>query len=182
VVKIGENMKYTVILMTIMLSFSSCTYKSFTDTVESVYTDEVVVKPTSSNYKTAPNSSNKPILKEPIEVKSPDELAKEQTTRYKKVGRITSSSFDPDVNLYIYNFSSDGDNESSIFFYDKKLPYSISDLVLIDVKDNFLMNIELKSKAGSSSGLTLSQKKKKFRQKKRNYKIREAIEEKINTF
>jgi hypothetical protein len=98
------------------------------------------------------------------------------------VGHITSNSFDPDVNLYIYNFSSDGDDESSIFFYDKKLPYSTSDLVLIDVKDNFLMNIESKGKAGSKKGLTLSQKKKKFKQKKRNYKIREAIEEKINTF
>jgi hypothetical protein len=182
VVKIGENMKYIITLTAIMLSFSSCTYKSFTDTVEGVYTDEVVVKPTSGNYKTLANTSKNPIIKESVVVKSPDELAKEQTTRFKKVGRITSSSFDPDVNLYIYNFSSDGDDESSIFFYDKKLPYSTSDLVLIDVKDNFLMNIESKGKAGSKKGLTLSQKKKKFKQKKRNYKIREAIEEKINTF
>jgi hypothetical protein len=180
-VKIGENMRY-IILAVIVMSFTSCTYKSFTEGVESVYTDEVVIKPTSGNYKSVGATSKKPIIKESYEVKSPDELAKAQTTRFKKVGHITSSSFDSDVNLYIYNFTSDGDEESSIFFYNKKLPYSTSDLVLIDVKDNFLMNIESKGKAGSKKGLTLSQKKKKFKQKKRNYKIREAIEEKINTF
>jgi hypothetical protein len=64
VVKIGENMKYIITLTAIMLSFSSCTYKSFTDTVEGVYTDEVVVKPTSGNYKTLANTSKNPIIKE----------------------------------------------------------------------------------------------------------------------
>ncbi len=162
--------------------FSGCAYRSLTDTIESVYTDEVVVTPTSKNYKSAPTSSTKPILKDEIIIKSDEEKAKAKSDRIKREGYITSFTFDKDINLYLYNFKTTDTDEELVFFFDKKLPYSKDDLLEVDIKDNFLMNHKLKSGVSYSNQFTVSQKIKKLKKRRQNFKIHEAVEEKINTF
>ncbi len=168
------------ILFVVIFLFGGCAFRSLSDTVESIYTDEEVVKPTSANYKLPPSSTNRAILKEEVVAKSPEDIAKEQTKRFKAEGYIRSFSYDPDVKLYIYNFVSK-DNQELVFFYDKKLPYTYGDLVKVDVRDNFLMGIKAQNSNTSTQTLTPTQKRKLIIKKRKKSKIREAVEEKINT-
>jgi len=176
--KIKEIIKVVFVL----LLLDGCAFKSLSDTIEGIYTDEVVVKPSRVNYKNAPSKSSKPILRDATpQTISPQEIAKKQSERFNKKGYIQNISYDPDVSLYIYHFKSVPNNEDIVFFYNKKLPYSSSELIEVDIKDNFLMDVKQKGSKPTYQEPTLSQKIKKHKKRKRNYKIHEAIEEKINT-
>jgi len=173
-------MRYITVFVFGVLFLSSCAFRSLSDTVESIYTDEVVIKPSKVNYGSAPNSSKRAIVKEEIIQKSSDEIAKAQSEKFSKKGYIRSFSFDSDVKLYIYNFATI-DNQELVFFYDKKLPYSYSDLIKVDVKDNFLVSAKALKKDASSKELTPSQKRKLIIKRRKRSNIHEAVEEKINT-
>ncbi|RUM67445.1 MAG: hypothetical protein DSZ06_01105 [Sulfurospirillum sp.] len=175
-------MRNITLFVLITFLYSGCAFKSLGDTVESIYTDTVVVKPSKANYKSAPAVSSKPILRyEGATQETPQEIAKKQTIRINKKGYIQSVSYEPDVNLYIYNFKTVPDNENLVFFYNKKLSYGNFDLIEVDIKDNFLTSVKQNSKPTTFKEPSLSQKIEKHKKRKRNYKIHEAIEEKINT-
>ncbi len=175
-------MKTLLIISLILFINSGCAFRSLGDTIEGIYTDEIVVKPSKSNYKTAPNSSSKPILRDKDdEIKSPQDLAKLQSEIYNTKGYIKSVSFDPDNQLYLYNFQTVPDEKELVFFYDKKLPYKNDELIELSIKDNFLQTVKYKSKIPRYEEPSLSKKIKMHKKRKRNFKIHEAIEEKINT-
>ncbi len=168
-------MKRIYLFLTIF-AFVGCTPKSVVDGVGGIFVDEEVVHAKGGNYSTASATSNTPIIKEQhIKKTSPQESS--QTLS--KTGQITSSSYDPDVKLYIYTFESN-DGEMMTFFYSKKLPYLSQDLLRVTIKDNFLTNY---SKLNGAQTLNPTQKKIKFLHKKRiNSNIQTPVEEKISTF
>ena len=173
-------MRYIIFSVFGLFFFTSCAFKTLGDSVESIYTDEVVIKPSKINYATAPNNSKKAIVKEEIVTKSSEEIAKAQSEKFSKEGYIRSFSFDSEVKLYIYNFATI-DNEELVFFYDKKLPYSYSDLIKVNVKDNFLLSAKAVKKGSSLKNLTPSKKRDLIIKRRKRSNIHEAIEEKINT-
>ena len=144
---------------------------------EDLYTDVKILKPTSKNYKSTNENDTTPIIKEvsntttnPVEPKS---------INIKKTGRIISTIYDSGLKLYLYNFISEPEKEDVIFYYDQKLDFSTAKLLEIDVLDNYLINIKPHH---NKNALIPTQKKKYIKHKKINHNIREAIEEKINTF
>ncbi len=173
-------MKSTLLLATFTLLLGGCAFRSLSDTVESIYTDEEVVKPTAVNYRIAPSVSKKPIIHDAQPTPTPKEKAKAISVRLKTKGYIQSFSYDPDVKLYIYNFTTEN-GEQIIFFYDQKLSYAHNDLIEVDIKDNYLKSAQPAIKSANTKQLTPAKKRKLIIRKRRKSKIREAIEEKINT-
>ncbi len=168
-------MKRFALLATVLL-FTGCTPKSVMDGVEGIFVDEQVVNAKNSNY-SLPANSGGAIIHEKSKSKPATQKSLSQTIS--KSGHISSSSYDSDVKLYIYTLEAD-DGEIVTFFYDKKLPIKPNDLLVVTIKDNYLINY---TKKGSSPSLTPTQKKLKFLQHKRKRsKIQTPIEEKIDTF
>ncbi len=173
-------MKTTLLLASIMLLLGGCAFRSLSDTVESIYTDEEVVKPTAANYKIPPLTSKKPILKEEHITPSQKEKAKAISLRLKTKGYIQSFTYDPDIKLYVYNFTTES-GDQIIFFYNQKLSYANNDLIEVDIKDNYLKSAQPAIKSLNPKQLTPAKKRKLIIKKRRKSKIHEAIEEKINT-
>lgn len=164
-------------IMIASLAFTACSYTNSMNSFEDIYTDVRVIKPTSKNYKTASAGSSTPIIKETTS--SPVELVEQKSIHLKKMGRIISTTYDQDVKLYLYTFISEPEGENIIFYFDQKLNHLSSDLLNVDILDNYLITA---TRYHDTSSSTPSPKKKYIKHKKRNHNIREAIEEKINTF
>jgi hypothetical protein len=158
--------------------FLGCTPKSALESIDNIWTDEVVIDAKKFKQKSIPQNPTAPIMSEKEKKrKTKEEIA---STQISKKGRIVRVSYDPDVKLYIYTFASNGDEEYISFFYDKKLPYSQNDIINVRIKDNFLID---SSPIDESTSVTPSQKIKRIISKKRKKSnISEPIEEKINTF
>ncbi len=161
-------------IFTLSWLFSAC---SAINSFEDLYTDVKVVKPTSKNYKNSQSSDTTPIIKEAVATTAKAEEPK--SVNIKKVGHITSITYDPGLKLYLYTFLSEPEQEEVVFYYNQKLHYAHDNLLKIDVLDNYLIHaIPYHDK----HKLIPSKKKKMIKHKKINHNIREAIEEKINTF
>lgn len=164
-------------IMTTAFLFSACSYTNSMNSFEDIYTDVRIVKPTSKNYKIADGGDITPIIKETIT--SSSEPVEQKSVHLKRTGRIVSTTYDQDVKLYLYTFITEPEGENIIFYFDQKLNHLSSDLLNVDILDNYLITA---TKYHDKTSSTISQKKKYIKHKKRNYNIREAIEEKINTF
>ena len=170
-----------ILLLSVLgLFITACSYRDGVDSIEDIYTDVKVIKASSGNYAGKVSESSKPILKETKYNSAPEYTQEEeQSVHIKKTGSIIDVAFEDNVKLYVYTFLSRNDQEQITFYYDKKLNYSSKTLLDIDVLDNFLITAK---KHRGDTLKTKSNKKKYIKHKKRNYNIREAIEEKINTF
>jgi len=164
-------------IMIVSLFLTSCTYRGSLDAFEDLYTDVQIIKPNAKNYQSSENTSTTPIIKEST---PPATLQTEkQSVHIKETGRILSTIYDENVKLYIYNFISEASQEQLVFYYDKKLKFTSSSLINVNILDNYLISAtEHKNKVSKK----LINKKKYIKHMKRNRNIREAIEEKINTF
>jgi hypothetical protein len=168
------RLKQTVVFIMIAWMLSGCSGRGAFD---EIYSEVQVVKPTAKNYAATSNNSTSSILKE----KHPNAT---QTEEIKSVhihtsGRIIDVTFDQDSKLYLYTLLSTKDSERTLFYYDKKLNYASSTLIDVDILDNYLITAK---KHTITTNVKSTKKKKIIKHKKRNYNIREAIEEKINTF
>ncbi len=159
------------------LLFTACSFTNGINSFEDLYTDVKVVKPTTNNYKTANASNSAPIIKETHQTTTAPSQAK--SLNIKKTGHIISTTYDPDLKLYLYTFLSQPEGEDVIFYYDQKLRFDKTNLIDIDVLDNYLIHA---LPHPDKKHLIAPQKKKYIKHKKINHNIREAIEEKINTF
>ncbi len=164
-------------IMIAPLLFTACSYTNNMNTFEDLYTDVKILKPTSKNYKATNSENSTPIIKDTPT--SPTQAIEQKSVHLKKTGRITSTTYDQDVKLYLYTFITEPEGEDVIFYYDQKLNYPSSNLLNVDILDNYLITA---TKHHNNSSSTLSEKKKYIKHKKQNHNIREAIEEKINTF
>ncbi len=164
-------------IFTLSWLLSACSYTNGINSFEDLYTDVKVLKPTSKNYKSNGSSDTTPIIKEPTHVEK--STIEPKSVNIKKTGRIISTIYDPDLKLYLYTFISEPENEEVIFYYNQKLNYSSASLLTIDVLDNYLISA---TPYHDKTNLIAPKKKKIIKHKKRNHNIREAIEEKINTF
>ncbi len=156
---------------------TACSYTNSMNSFEDLYTDVKILKPTSKNYKSATGSDATPIIKEPADTVT--NTIEPTSVNIKKTGRIISTTYDSGLKLYLYTFISEPEKEEVIFYYNQKLNYSSANLLKIDVLDNYLINA---TPYHDKNSLIAPQKKKYIKHKKRNHNIREAIEEKINTF
>ena len=162
---------------TLSLLLTACSYTNSMNSFEDLYTDVKVVKPTSKNYKSSGSSNATPIIKEKPDMSTT--LSEPKSVNIKRTGRITSTTYDAGLKLYLYTFISEPEKENVIFYYDQKLHYSSANLIKIDVLDNYLIHA---TPYHDKSKLISPKKKKYIKHKKVNHNIREAIEEKINTF
>jgi len=170
----------TLKLLPIMITpilFTACSYTNSMNSFEDIYTDVKILKPTSKNYKTAGSENSTPIIKDTIT--TPTQAVVQKSVHLKKTGRITSTTYDQDVKLYLYTLLTEPEGEEVIFYFDQKLNHPSSDLLNVDILDNYLITA---TKYQNNKHSSLSQKKKYIKHKKKNNNIREAIEEKINTF
>ena len=166
---------FTFTLLTILLT--GCSTHSPLESFEDIYTNTTVIKPTSKNYSTSAQANTAPIIKEVIP--STSTVLEQKSVQVKLTGRIINTSFDDEVKLYVYTFLADDTQEHTIFYYDQKLTYPTSTLLDVNILDNYLITA---TKHLNKPSLSISEKKKYIKHKKRNTNIREAIEEKINTF
>lgn len=174
-----KNTHLPIMIASIVLAglLTACSFRNGGDIFEDLYTDVKVVKPSAKNYAKASNGNTAPILKEPKNMTQT--IAEEKSVHLHKTGRIIHAAFDDEVKLYVYTLISDKDGEYTIFYYDQKLNFPSSVLVDVDILDNYLITAK---KHTIKSSLSIEEKKKYIKHKKRNYKIKEAIEEKIDTF
>jgi hypothetical protein len=163
-------------IMIVSQLITACSYRDGENLFEDLYTDVKVVKPSSANYAAQKNTHASPILNEPK--KSTQTPTEKKSVHIKKTGRIIQSNFDEEVKLYVYTLIDQQDGGYTIFYYDQKLNFPSSTLVDVDILDNYLITAK---KHPIKSSLSVEEKKKYIKHKKRNYKIKEAIEEKIDT-
>ncbi len=154
-----------------------CSYTNSINSFEDLYTDVKILKPTAKNYTSATSKDATPIIKEPTNTTT--NPSQPVSVNIKKIGRIISTTYDTDLKLYLYTFISEPEKEDVIFYYNQKLNYSSANLLKIDVLDNYLISAR---PYHDKNSLIVPPKKKYIKHKKRNHNIREAIEEKINTF
>ncbi len=168
-------MKQIYLLIIAMTFFSACSYRDGS-IFEDIYTDTEVIKPSAHNYGSEIDKNTTPIIKE--KVKTPTSSEKHKSVHLQKRGRITNVTFDDEVKLYVYTFVNESNGEYTIFYYDKKLNFPSNILVDVDILDNYLITANKHTPPASE---TITQKKKYIKHKKINHRIKEAIEEKIDT-
>jgi hypothetical protein len=168
------RLKQSVVCIMIVWAISGCSGRSAFD---EIYSEVQVVKPTAKNYAATSDNSTSSILKE----KHPNTTQTEEpkSVHTHTTGRIIDVTFDQDSKLYLYTILSSKNSERTLFFYDKKLNYTSNTLLDVDILDNYLITAK---KHTVTTNVKSTKKKKIIKHKKRNYNIREAIEEKINTF
>jgi len=168
------RLKQTMIFIMIAWMLSACAGRG---TFDEIYSDVQVVKPTAKNYASATNKSTSPILKEAHTSQTQSQELK--SVHIHTSGRIINVTFDQDSKLYLYTLLSTKEQERTLFFYNKKLNFTSNTQIDVDILDNYLITAK---KSFLASTKKKGKKKKIIKHKKRNYNIREAIEEKINTF
>ena len=164
-------------IMIISLSFTACSFRNGIGSFEEIYTDITVVKPTSKNYKASIGGNSLPIIKEAAA--SASEKIERKSIHLRKTGRILSENFDKELKLYIYTFLANDEADQIVFYYDQKLNHPSTTILDVDILDNYLVTA---TKHVNKSSASIVQKKKYIKHKRKNRNIREAIEEKINTF
>jgi len=169
-------MKHFFTLTLLALLFSGCISQNPLDSFEDIYTDTTVIKPTSKNYRTSEKANTAPIIKD---VAPTTPTLEQKSVQRKLTGRIVQTSFDSEVKLYVYNFLPENTQGYTVFYYDQKLTFPTSTLLDVNILDNYLMTVK---KHMNKPSLSVAEKKKYIKHKKINTHIREAIEEKINTF
>jgi hypothetical protein len=168
------RLKEIIVFIMIALAVSGCSGRGAFD---EFYSDVQVVKPTSKNYASASDNSSASILKD--ETEQTAQAEEPQSVHIHATGRIIDTTFDQDSKLYLYTLLSSESSERILFFYKKKLNYASNVLLDVDILDNYLITAKKRTIKEETKP---SKKKKIIKHKKRNYNIREAIEEKINTF
>lgn len=123
-----------------MIFLSSCTSNA-TNLMDYIAVSETQ-KAGPENKKVGYLNSKAPMIKEEVKETPKQKMVKNQTSQYKSdiemVGYIVSVDKDADVDLYVYTFTDALKTRTIQFFYTKKLSYSTSELLRINVKDNFL--------------------------------------------
>ncbi len=171
------NTKHFTAIMIVALFFTACSSRNAIGSFEDLYTDVKVVKPTAGNYSKSATENNAPIIKDQT---TTEKTAPEHHSVHAHLtGHIIDRSFDPEVKLYVYTFLSRDDAQQTVFYYDQKLQFASTVLLDVDILDNYLMTVK---KHLEKHNMSIPEKKKIIKHKKRNYKIHEAIEEKISTF
>ncbi len=127
----------------VVLCFAGCVSKvenMFTDTTKasSKYTNVGHINTNAPIIKEA-QAQNPPVFKKIQQQKAADRI-KEINHDYDMVGYIVSSQKDPDLNLYVYTFTDPLRSKRIQFFSRERLSYKPSELVSINVRDNFLIN------------------------------------------
>ena len=126
----------------VVLCFAGCVSK-----VENMFTD--TTKASTKYTNVGHINRNAPIIKVPQKKPSVFEKIKQQKVYeqskqinhdYDMVGYIISSQKDPDLNLYVYTFTNPLRSKKIQFFSRERLNYKPSELVSINVRDNFLVN------------------------------------------
>ncbi len=171
-----NNMRLKEITIFIMIAWaiSGCSGRGAFD---ELYSEVQVVKPTAKNYASVTDTSSSSILKETHQ--DTTQTQEPKSVHIHATGRIIDITFDQDSKLYLYTLLSSKSDERILFFYNKKLNYASSTLLDVDILDNYLITAKKRTLQDNTKS---PQKKKIIKHKKRNFNIREAIEEKINTF
>ncbi len=158
------------ILLILTLIFSACTAKS-KGFFEDIYSQTEVRSAAKGDYVTV-QSKKETIIQESTRTKSIETNNQINSTSqiYKAKGKILESNYDKDVELFVYVFLENGQENPIIFYYNRDLK-STGKKVNIIVKENFLTHI-------SEDGKTKNQRTEKKREKST---IKAPIVEKINT-
>ncbi|MCH9814315.1 MAG: hypothetical protein K0U47_10300 [Epsilonproteobacteria bacterium] len=146
-------------LLIITLVFSGCTAKT-KGFFEDIYSQTETRSANKQDYATIKNVKNAPIIKDtPIEsrTKLNGNYISDASQIYQATGTIIDTTYDKDVNLYVYAFIKNGESNPITFYYDKDLR-PIKSKVSITVKDNFLTKISrhsTKIKTGKRKSSTI---------------------------
>ncbi len=166
----------------ILFLFNGCTFREIGENIESIYTATEVVKPYPDNYRMIKPSRDTPVLCKKSEKKKIKKWTKEvKEPDIILSGYIIKSSYDTDVDLYVYTFLENITNNYHIFYYNKKLPYTKDDLIKVKIADNFLKDSKRVYNKDSKIEDFAETKAQKFRRIRKMQENRAACEETIIT-
>ncbi len=168
----------------ILFLFNGCTFREIGQNIESLYTDTEIVKPRIDNYRMIKPKKNTPVLCETEKKSKIEKWLKGPKVSPKPIpltGYITNRSYDTDVDLYVYTFIENISNNYHIFYSDKKLKYTKSDLIKVKIEDNFLKDSKKVYVKDSKIEDFAETKYQKFRRIRKMQENRAACEETIIT-